>query len=121
MSNLQATWQCPECSLSLAGPYPAVNNARTEHAQAHVFETKKAREEHLRFTGPEGAEKLRRPVTELGLSGTVERRLRWHGITLVADLVQRTQHDLYEMKNVGKTTIREIKRRLEEVGLALKP
>jgi DNA-directed RNA polymerase subunit alpha len=45
--------------------------------------------------------------------------LESEGIQTVRDLVIRTEEELLEVRNFGDTTLREVKSKLEERGLAL--
>jgi len=42
------------------------------------------------------------------------------GIRTIGDLIKKTAHDLYEQKNLGWTSIREIQQKLHDYGLKLK-
>lgn len=63
--------------------------------------------------------KLNMPVSELMLSVRANNCLESAQIKTVADLVQRTEHELLEVRAFGKTSLREVKHKLEEMGLSL--
>ncbi len=63
--------------------------------------------------------KLSMPLEELELSAPATRCLESEGITEVRDLVIRTDEELLEVYNFGETTLREVKRKLQERGLHL--
>jgi DNA-directed RNA polymerase subunit alpha len=64
-------------------------------------------------------DKLNTPVADLNLSVRASNCLQSEGITTVRDLVSRKESELLEVRNFGKTTLAEIKSRLEELGVAL--
>jgi DNA-directed RNA polymerase subunit alpha len=45
--------------------------------------------------------------------------MREENIETVAELVRRTRDDLLGVKNFGKTSLREIEKKLDELGLKL--
>jgi DNA-directed RNA polymerase subunit alpha len=65
-------------------------------------------------------EVLSRSVTELELSARSRKCLQRLGVTTLGDLASRTEQELLAIKNFGQTSLSEIKRRLNEVGLSLR-
>jgi DNA-directed RNA polymerase subunit alpha len=65
------------------------------------------------------AEKLKIPVQELELSVRVSNCLESVKVETVGQLVKRTEADLLEIRSFGKTSLREIKRKLADIGLSL--
>lgn len=63
--------------------------------------------------------KLNMSLAELDLSVRATNCLETEGIQTVRDLVIRTSEELLEVRNFGETTLREVKSKLEERGLAL--
>jgi DNA-directed RNA polymerase subunit alpha len=63
--------------------------------------------------------KLNMSLAELELSVRATNCLESEGITTVRDLVIRTDEELLEVRNFGETTLREVKQKLTERGLAL--
>jgi DNA-directed RNA polymerase subunit alpha len=63
--------------------------------------------------------KLRMPVGEMDLSVRANNCLEAARIRTVAELVVRTESDLLKVRSFGKTSLREVKRKLEEIGLSL--
>jgi DNA-directed RNA polymerase subunit alpha len=63
--------------------------------------------------------KLNMSLAELELSVRATNCLETEGITTVRELVARTDEELLEVRNFGETTLREVKMKLEERGLAL--
>jgi DNA-directed RNA polymerase subunit alpha len=63
--------------------------------------------------------KLSLSLAELELSVRATNCLESEGITTVRDLVIRTDEELLEVRNFGETTLREVKAKLAERGLAL--
>jgi DNA-directed RNA polymerase subunit alpha len=62
---------------------------------------------------------LNRSVAELELSVRSRKCLQRLGISSLGELVQRSEPELLSIKNFGQTSLSEIKRRLNEVGLKL--
>ncbi len=70
--------------------------------------------------GPEEVnENLFRPVSELELSVRATNCFRNAEITLIGELVQKTEADMLRTKNFGRKSLREIKDILAKMGLAL--
>lgn len=63
--------------------------------------------------------KLRMPISELELSVRASNCLESAKIVTVADLVQMTEADLLKVRSFGKTSLREVKRKLEDLNLSL--
>ena len=68
---------------------------------------------------PELERKLNMSLAELDLSVRATNCLESEGITTVRDLVIRSEDELLEVRNFGETTLREVKQKLAERGLAL--
>jgi DNA-directed RNA polymerase subunit alpha len=64
-------------------------------------------------------EALGKPLEELELPARAVNALKAADITLVADLAQKTEADLVDVKNLGEKTIDEIKAALAGLGLSL--
>ncbi len=63
--------------------------------------------------------KLTMSIAELKLSVRATNCLESENINSVRDLVVRNEDDLLEVRNFGETTLREVKQRLQEIGLHL--
>lgn len=63
--------------------------------------------------------KLNMPVAEMELTVRASNCLESAEISTVAELVQREESDLLSVRSFGKTSLREVKRKLEEMGLSL--
>jgi len=63
--------------------------------------------------------KLNMPITELDLSVRASNCLESAQVRTVADLVRKTENDLLEVRAFGKTSLREVKYKLDELGLSL--
>jgi DNA-directed RNA polymerase subunit alpha len=63
--------------------------------------------------------KLERPVSELELSVRASNCLEAARIETVGELVQKTEADLLRVRSFGKTSLREVKRKLADWGLSL--
>jgi DNA-directed RNA polymerase subunit alpha len=63
--------------------------------------------------------KLQRSVHELELSVRANNCLESAKIEIVAQLVNKTEADLLKIRSFGKTSLREVKRKLQDLGLSL--
>jgi len=64
--------------------------------------------------------KLAVPVSELDLSVRASNCLEYANIKTLGELVTREEDELLELKNFGKTTLVEIKKKLNQLGLSFK-
>ena len=58
-------------------------------------------------------------LTDLNMSVRASNCLESAAIKTIADLVIKDEHELLTMRSFGKTSLREVKRRLDELGLTL--
>ena len=70
-------------------------------------------------TDDELIRKLRIPMADLDLSVRASNCLASSEINTVADLVRMTESDLLKVRAFGKTSLREVKRKLDDMGLTL--
>ena len=63
--------------------------------------------------------KLKMPISELDLSVRASNCLESAKVTTVADLVTKNEPELLKVRSFGKTSLREVKRRLADMGLSL--
>jgi DNA-directed RNA polymerase subunit alpha len=63
--------------------------------------------------------KLNMPVGELELSVRASNCLESAKLATVLELVSRTESDLLKVRSFGKTSLREVKKKLQDMGLAL--
>ncbi len=68
---------------------------------------------------PELQAKLLMPIQELDLSVRANNCLESARIQNVRDLVKKTDADLLKVRSFGKTSLREVKRKLADMGLSL--
>lgn len=68
---------------------------------------------------PEVQQKLNMPIQELDLSVRANNCLESAKIQTVRDLVRKTDADLLKVRSFGKTSLREVKRKLADMGLSL--
>jgi DNA-directed RNA polymerase subunit alpha len=64
-------------------------------------------------------EMLVRPIASLDLSVRASNCMREENIETVGELVRRSKDDLLLVKNFGKTSLREIEKKIDELGLKL--
>jgi DNA-directed RNA polymerase alpha subunit len=68
---------------------------------------------------PELEQKLSMTVQELDLSVRANNCLESAKIGTVRELVKKTDSDLLKVRSFGKTSLREVKRKLADLGLSL--
>src|SRR5207302_7237303 len=68
---------------------------------------------------PDLQQKLNMTVQELDLSVRANNCLESAKINTVRDLVKKTDSDLLKVRSFGKTSLREVKRKLADMGLSL--
>ena len=64
-------------------------------------------------------ELLNKPIEELDLSVRARNCLDAESLASVGDLVRKTEADLLKIKNFGKTSLKEIKKKLADLSLSL--
>jgi DNA-directed RNA polymerase subunit alpha len=64
-------------------------------------------------------ETLDRPLESLDLSVRARNCLDTEDIRYVRDLVAKTENEILKVKNFGKTSMKEVKQKLESMGLSL--
>lgn len=70
---------------------------------------------------PETLRKNALNVCELELSVRASNCLEKAGIATIGELTQRSYADLLKIEGLGKTLLREIQRKVEDIGLSFKP
>jgi DNA-directed RNA polymerase subunit alpha len=89
----------------------------TETASEEALEA--IREANQTQYDPELQQKLDMSVQELDLSVRANNCLESAKIGTVRDLVKKTEADLLKVRSFGKTSLREVKRKLADMGLSL--
>jgi DNA-directed RNA polymerase subunit alpha len=84
-----------------------------------VDEDKLAAQANLNTEKQRLREILNSPIEELDLSVRAKNCLDAENIATVRDLVSRTEADLLRMRNFGKTSLKEIKKKLQDLELSL--
>jgi DNA-directed RNA polymerase subunit alpha len=75
-------------------------------------------EEAPRGIDSELAEKLSQPVSILDPSVRAANCLSAEGIKTIGDLVRRMESDMLQVRNFGKTSLKEVKLKMAEMGLS---
>ncbi len=65
-------------------------------------------------------DKLNRPISDLDLSVRASNCLAAANIQTIGQLVQRSEDEMLEIRNFGRTSLKEVKKKLVELGLSLK-
>ncbi len=68
-----------------------------------------------------GMEILQKNLGDMEWSGRIRKVFEKLGLVTIQDLLQRTEKDLLKSKNLGVTSIREIRKKLGQFGLAMHP
>jgi DNA-directed RNA polymerase subunit alpha len=89
-----------------------------ELPQAGEKQIEKVEEEEA--SAGEVNKKMAVPVTELDLSVRASNCLEYAKIKTLGELVTKEEDELLELKNFGKTTLVEIKKKLNQLGLSFK-
>ena len=63
--------------------------------------------------------RLNQPISTMDLSVRASNCLESAKIHTVGDLVKMTEGDLLKVRSFGKTSLREVKRKLQDLGLSL--
>jgi DNA-directed RNA polymerase subunit alpha len=61
------------------------------------------------------------PIEELDLSVRSYNCLKRAGINTVEELIKKTEEDMMKVRNLGKKSLEEVKSKLDDLGLALRP
>ena len=77
------------------------------------------RDSNKALVDPQLEQKLNMTVQELDLSVRANNCLESAKIQTVRDLVKKTDNDLLKVRSFGKTSLREVKRKLADMGLSL--
>ena len=64
--------------------------------------------------------KLDKTIEDLDLSVRSYNCLRRASITTVADLTSKTEEDMMKVRNLGRKSLKEIKEKLESLGLGFR-
>ena len=89
-----------------------------ELPQAGEKQIEKVEEEEA--SADEANKKMAVPITELDLSVRASNCLEYAKIKTLGELVTKEEDELLELKNFGKTTLVEIKKKLNQLGLSFK-
>ena len=63
---------------------------------------------------------LAQPIEDLDFTVRSYNCLKREGVTTVAELIERTEEDLIEIRNFGQKSIDEVKAKLDDMGLSLR-
>jgi DNA-directed RNA polymerase subunit alpha len=127
-SEPPAAEPAPRAPVSFASPStpaPAASSASSaaaETGRAYVSAGGLSDEEDEGDEGEEGEslrDKLEMPISRLDLSVRASNCLESEGIQTVGDLVGRSVDDLLAFKNFGRTSLKEIQKKLEDWNLEL--
>jgi DNA-directed RNA polymerase subunit alpha len=66
-----------------------------------------------------GAKTMEMTIEDLELSVRSYNCLKRAGINTVAELVQKTEEDMMKVRNLGRKSLEEVKKKLAELGLSL--
>lgn len=67
----------------------------------------------------ESSRNLEKPIEDLDLSVRSYNCLKRAGIHSLGELIEKTEEDMTKVRNLGKKSLKEVKQKLEELGLGL--
>lgn len=67
----------------------------------------------------ESSRNLEKPIEDLDLSVRSYNCLKRAGIHSLGELIEKTEEDMMKVRNLGKKSLKEVKQKLEELGLGL--
>jgi DNA-directed RNA polymerase subunit alpha len=71
--------------------------------------------------GPVSEETLKKNLSDFEWSGRIRKVYEKMSLVTVGDLLKRTEKDLLKSKNLGVTSIKEIRKKLGQLGVSMKP
>jgi DNA-directed RNA polymerase subunit alpha len=71
--------------------------------------------------GPVSEETLKKNLSDFEWSGRIRKVYEKLGVVTIGDLLKRTEKDLLKSKNLGVTSIKEIRKKLGQLGVSMKP
>jgi DNA-directed RNA polymerase subunit alpha len=72
-------------------------------------------------TGPVSEETLKKNLSDFEWSGRIRKVFEKLGVVTISDLLGKTEKDLLKSKNLGVTSIKEIRKKLGQLGVQMKP
>jgi DNA-directed RNA polymerase subunit alpha len=72
-------------------------------------------------TGPVSDDVLKKNLSDFEWSGRIRKVFEKMSLVTVGDLLSRTEKDLLKSKNLGVTSIKEIRKKLGQLGVSMKP
>lgn len=97
-------------------PFVQYYDTREESLLTEEIRAVDSKEEKKRVTAKT---LLERPIEELELSVRAKNCLDSENIKTVGELVAKSENELLNIKNLGKTSLGEIKKKIEDLGLTL--
>lgn len=106
------------------GPKEAVGMAAKmliDHLYSVVELSNKAMAEDFMIErkNEESSRNLEKPIEDLDLSVRSYNCLKRAGIHSLGELIEKTEEDMMKVRNLGKKSLKEVKQKLEELGLGL--
>ncbi|MDR1520949.1 MAG: DNA-directed RNA polymerase subunit alpha [Planctomycetota bacterium] len=99
-------------------PFVKYYDLGNEITASDVREAKEKIEEKTPEAASAVSEKLSQPVSVLEPSVRAANCLAAEGIKTIQDLVSHNEQDMLQVRNFGKTSLKEIKQKLSELGLS---
>ncbi len=92
-----------------------------EHLEVIVELSEKAKEEDymIERASEQNSQILEMQIEDLDLSVRSYNCLKRAGINTVDELTQKTEEDMMKVRNLGKKSLKEVKQKLDELGLGL--
>ncbi len=92
-----------------------------DHLNLIVELSEKAKEEEymVERESEQNSQILEMPIEDLDLSVRSYNCLKRAGINTVQELTQKTEEDMMKVRNLGKKSLKEVKQKLDDLGLSL--
>ncbi len=71
--------------------------------------------------GPVSEETMKKNLSDFEWSGRIRKVYEKMGVVTIGDLLKKTEKDLLKSKNLGVTSIKEIRKKLGQLGVSMKP
>ncbi|MBP2651531.1 MAG: DNA-directed polymerase subunit alpha [Firmicutes bacterium] len=109
----------PEEAVSKAASVLVAHLKLFQNMAGNVFEDETTDGTFAEVVEEEGAKSMEMTIEDLELSVRSYNCLKRAGINTVAELVQKSEDDMMKVRNLGRKSLDEVRKKIEELGLAL--
>ena len=121
---VEALYKASEIFISNLKIFQNIEDIYTEEPEPEIEDSDtQLQQSSAAQDSPEDDEKriLNTTIEDLDFSVRSYNCLKRAGIASVADLVARSEEDMMKVRNLGRKSLEEVKKKLEELGLSFKP